>query len=51
MLSDRIIVLSKRPAIIKDIITLENNDTLPSEKERTNNYEEITNSIWELINK
>lgn len=51
MLSDRIIVLSKRPAIIKDIITLEYNDTLPSEKERTNNYEEITNSIWELINK
>lgn len=50
MLSDRIIVLSKRPAIIKDIITLPNNDTLPSKKERNNNYDEIICSIWELIN-
>ncbi len=50
MLSDRIIVLSKRPAVIKDIITLNKDNTLPSKKEINKDYDEIINSIWELIN-
>lgn len=49
MLSNRIIVLSKRPAIIKEIITLPEDDNIPSKKERLTNYDEIINSIWELI--
>lgn len=49
MLSNRIIVLSKRPAIIKKIITLPEDDNIPSKKERLTNYDEIINSIWELI--
>lgn len=49
MLSNRIIVLSKRPAIIKEIINLPEDDNIPSKKERLTNYDEIINSIWELI--
>lgn len=49
MLSNRIIVLSKRPAIIKEIIALPEDDNIPSKKERLTNYDEIINSIWELI--
>lgn len=48
--SNRIIILSKRPAIIKDIIILDKSDLLPSEKDKGNEYYEIINKMWELIN-
>lgn len=48
--SDRIIVLSNRPAIIKEIFELEKNNRLPSEKDKENEHYQIINKIWELIN-
>lgn len=48
--SNRIIILSKRPATIKETIVLEESDLLPSEKDKKNQYYEIINKTWELIN-
>lgn len=48
--SNRIIILSKRPAAIKETIVLEESDLLPSEKDKKNQYYEIINKTWELIN-
>lgn len=48
--SNRIIILSKRPAIIKETIILDKSDLLPSEKDKENEYYDVINKTWELIN-
>jgi NitT/TauT family transport system ATP-binding protein len=50
LMSSRIIILSKRPSTIKEIINLNNEYKIPSEKELENNYLEIHKHIWNMIN-
>lgn len=49
-LSDRIVILSKRPAKIKEIYKLDNEiDQLPSVRRQTTKFNELYNMIWSKI--
>lgn len=45
-IADKIIVLSKRPAIVKNTYDINNDKSLPSENRKNKNFNYYYNLIW-----